>query len=230
MNQNLPLPLLFTCLFILNVPARIWIIYNMLTGMVPSSWKTNSRERGDYLFSLPAGLLFKLNHCVVAAPVCAVCADREAQLVPNAGASPATARYATLQWAAVVEMHRSLWSACSAGSTQQTGVHSNHIVSGKVHILQIKYMFKIWQPHLILWGSGCCSGLHSFWTLNCSLLCKLMMLNSTVQATSLEQMSLFCSLLLSPEASDRIFSDLYLPVLNLEYSHEFTLLQPPRVF
>lgn len=138
--------------------------------MVPSRWKTNGRERGDHLFILPGGLLFKLNHCAAAVMLLytAVCAGREAQLLPNIGASPATSRCATLQWGAVVEMHCSFWSACSAGSTQQTEVHFNHTVCG--YIFKIRHVFKTWQPHpcegvdaaqdctaFELWSVHCCA-------------------------------------------------------------------------
>lgn len=79
-----------------------------------------------------------------------------------------------------------LWSAWSAGSTQQAGLEYTLTTQsmGLFTFLKLSTYLRYDSPTLSLWGSGCCSGWHSFWTRKCSLLCKLMALNSTVQATS----------------------------------------------
>lgn len=125
-----------------------------------------------------------------------------------------------------------LLSGCSESSMLQAGLQwvqqgyvGFHVVSTSIYAywksvglfmcLKLKMCLRPDSPPLPIWGLGCCSGLHNFWTL------KTYLMAAQVDGAQLccpgpspEKTSQLCSVSVSPEPFCRLFSDPLLPVFN----------------
>lgn len=142
-------------------------------------------ERGDYLFILPGRLLFKLNHCD-APEHCCVC-RQGGTTAARYWCQPSHIQmcHSRVKRSGGDALFHSRLPVQQAAHSKLECTLTTHSV-GLFTFLKLSIYLRSDSLILSLWGCRCCSGLHSFWTLKCSLLCKLMMLNSAVQATSLE--------------------------------------------
>lgn len=102
----------------------------------------------------------------------------------------------------------------------QQGYVGLHVVSTSIYancksvglVTCFKMHLRPYSPSLPIWGPGCCSGLHNFWTLKtCFMVVQVDGAQLYCPGPSLEKTSQLCSVSVSPEPLRRLFSDPLLP-------------------